>query len=202
MQKHKLLREIVTRQQQILEDQKQLSQKVGLTLCTLFNKPFNTLCINRSNSGKPCNFSLIPPFVSQTSVDGSPSHLDEHRAHQTVMRRNVVIDKYERARGAEEAKVTKCMTLLNRRRNSVQLKVDQLSRELAPNSGKKRREGHQQFAALEAKLDEMKAKLDKIDVEIRQQQAKKQVSFFGAFSGVEKLKNTGFNSGIFLERDG
>nr|CAB3261417.1 uncharacterized protein LOC100176971 [Phallusia mammillata] len=133
MQKHKLLKEIFSQQQQIIEDQKQLS-----------NKAINA----------PCS--------------------DEHHAHQTVMRRNDVIDKYERALGAEEAKLTKHMTLLNRRRNSVQLKVDQLTREIAPTSNKKRRQNHQQFAAVEAKLGAMKANLKKIDGEIQQLQSKKQ----------------------------
>nr|XP_018667342.1 uncharacterized protein LOC100176971 isoform X2 [Ciona intestinalis] len=133
MQKHKLLKEIVAQQQQLIEEHRLLEGKVSE------NSSVNEMSLPRRTS-----------------------------------RRNDVIDKFERVRSEEETKMTKFMTLLNRRRNSAQLKVDQLSREIAPKSGKKRRQNHQNFAAYEAKLNEMKQRLAEIDEEIHEQQAQKQ----------------------------
>ena len=108
---------------------------------------------------------------------------DEHFAEPVDNRarrkkRESVIRKYEQARDAEEAKATKSMAFLNRRRNSAQLKLDQITKELAPKSGKKRTDDHQHFAALEAKQTEMKKRLQEVDSEISQLQANKQVSMF------------------------
>ncbi|XP_078484321.1 uncharacterized protein LOC100176971 [Ciona intestinalis] len=133
MQKHKLLKEIVAQQQQLIEEHRLLEGKVSE------NSSVNEMSLPRRTS-----------------------------------RRNDVIDKFERVRSEEATKMTKFMTLLNRRRNSAQLKVDQLSREIAPKSGKKRRQNHQNFAAYEAKLNEMKQRLAEIDEEIHEQQAQKQ----------------------------
>jgi len=90
-------------------------------------------------------------------------------------RRDHVINKYDRVRAEEELKLARLMAHLNRRRNSAQLKVDQLARDIAPRSGKKRRQDHQQFAAIETKLNEMKSHLETIDRQILEQQARKQV---------------------------
>lgn len=69
---------------------------------------------------------------------------------------------------------TKQLTLLNRRRNSAQIKVDQMAKQLAPKSGRKRRENPHQFADMEAKLREMQERLDEVDKEIGRRQALRQ----------------------------
>jgi len=106
----------------------------------------------------------------------SPQHSHE-LARSTASKRQDVMRKFDRVREQEEAKITKTMAFLNRRRNSAQLKLDQIAKELAPKSGKKRRDDHKHFAALEAKQAEMKRRLTKVDQEIYELQARKQVSF-------------------------
>ena len=91
-------------------------------------------------------------------------------------KRQELMRKFDIMREQEEAKVTKTMAFLNCRRNSAQLKLDQIAKELAPKSGKKRRDDHKYFAALEAKQAEMKIKLAKVDREIYELQVMKQVS--------------------------
>ena len=107
----------------------------------------------------------------------SPRQTQE-QSRSNANKRQDVIRKFDRVREIEEAKVTKTMAFLNCRRNSAQLKLDQLAKELAPKSGKKRRDDHKYFAALESKQAEMKQKLAKVDQEIYELQAKKQVKVY------------------------
>ena len=134
MQKHKLLKELASQQEQILKEQKALDCRYGTGQLPL-----------------------------------QPVQMRSHAHKRDVIR------KYDHAREVEEAKVTKTMAFLNRRRNSAQLKLDQVAKELAPKSGKKRRDNHQHFAALEAKQAELKKKLAQVDNEIFKLQANKQV---------------------------
>lgn len=103
--------------------------------------------------------STLPITVSPPTTKISKSQLNE---------------KFKRAREEEEMRSTKQLTHLNKRRNSAQIKVDQMAKQLAPKSGRKRRENPQQFAEMEAKLREMQDKLDEVDKEIGERQAMRQ----------------------------
>lgn len=94
----------------------------------------------------------------------------------TKKKREDVVRKFEQMRDQEVAKATKSMAFLNRRRNSAQLKLDQITKDLAPKSNRKRRDDHQRYAALEAKQYEMKQRLQEVDREISQFQTSKHVS--------------------------
>ncbi|CAK8677809.1 unnamed protein product [Clavelina lepadiformis] len=138
LQKQKLLKEIATQQQQIIEEQRILDRKASS--------------------------ELVSP------LEGTPVSQSRRAS-----RRSDVIEKYDRVREEEEMKMTKYMTHLNRRRKLSP------AQEIAPKSGKKRRQNHEHFAALEGKLNEMKEKLGKIDNEIHTLQANKQ-------SALEKIR--------------
>ncbi|XP_039249401.2 uncharacterized protein LOC120327075 isoform X3 [Styela clava] len=92
----------------------------------------------------------------------------------TRFSKDQVNEKYSRAKEEEELKMLKCLTHLNKRRNSAQLKVDQITKQLAPKSGRKRRENPQQFAEMENKLKELQDRLAMVDKEIQEKQAMKQ----------------------------
>ena len=141
MQKHKLLKELASQQEKLLEEQR-----------------------------------VWDRFYGNESPVQTP---DQEKAN--AIKRQDVISKFDRAREQEEAIATKTMAFLNRRRNSAQLKLDQMVKELAPKSGKKRRDDHKHFAALEAKQAEMKKKLSNIDKEIFELQANKQVKILCFF---------------------
>jgi len=65
--------------------------------------------------------------------------------------------------------------LLFRRRNSVQIKVDQINRELDPRHGRRRKENHFHFSAMEARLKELQEKLAQYDRELEEEEANKLV---------------------------
>ncbi|XP_078484322.1 uncharacterized protein LOC100187201 [Ciona intestinalis] len=90
------------------------------------------------------------------------------------MSRVEVFENYESAKSEEEVKVTKFLTHLNRRRNSAQLKMDQFTKELAPKNGRRRRDNHAQFSAMEGRLKEMQDALAQVDREIEEEEAAKQ----------------------------
>nr|CAB3232092.1 connector enhancer of kinase suppressor of ras 2-like [Phallusia mammillata] len=133
MQKQKLLQEISTQRQQIIEEQ-----------------------------------IILEKVASTTQLPNSNNQSASRR-----MSREEVIGHYERAKEEEELKVTKFLTLLNRRRNSVQLKADQCSKDLAPKSGRRRRDNHFQFSSMESRLKEMQETLSLIDKEFEEEEANK-----------------------------
>ncbi|XP_076802346.1 uncharacterized protein LOC143446557 [Clavelina lepadiformis] len=106
----------------------------------------------------------LPSGGARESVSSSDS----------VISRDDVIRQYERAKNEEEIKAMKFTTFLNRRRNSVQLKVDQYARDLAPRNGRRRLDDPAQFFAMETKLKELQEELSRVDREFLEEEAKKQ----------------------------
>ena len=98
------------------------------------------------------------------------------------MRRNLsrdeVAGKYDRIRNQEETLMTKRMTLLNCRRNSAQLKVDQCTRVISSKPRiRVRKDSDKKIvtAVSEEKLKEMSNKLLTINEEIYEQRLKNKV---------------------------
>lgn len=102
----------------------------------------------------------------------TPTTVPDYAARRVS--KDIVNEKYSRVKEDEEMKMMKCLTHLNRRRNSAQLKVDQFTKEFAPKTGRKRRENPQQFAEMEAKLRELQERLTLVDKEIQERQSSRQ----------------------------
>nr|XP_039248785.1 uncharacterized protein LOC120326530 [Styela clava] len=95
-------------------------------------------------------------------------------ANSPIPSRDEVMEKYEKVKENQQMEILKSLTQLHTRRNSVQLKIDQLSRETKPKARRSRSANRYVIQSMEARLALLQSELAEIDQEIREQHVNKE----------------------------